>query len=333
MPYKITLLPSNKSFSCSKEQNILQAALENDLTLPFGCQSGSCGACVAKVSNGDFSYPDGEPEALTEADKKANNAFLCQAHPASDMEIEVALEEDTIQSKIVPVKVIEKTRLTHDIIKLVLKLPVGEDFPFHAGQYIDFLLKDGKKRSFSLACPPQKDNTLELHIRHVEGGMFTDLVFNELNVDEIMRIEGPLGSFYLRTENNRPIIMMGGGTGFAPLKGMIEQAINDGLNLDIHLFWGVRAKKDLYMLDLIKQWQQKLPKLKFNYILSEPEESDKAEETGFVHESVIRHYNDLSAFDLYMCGPPVMIDASRKAVLEHGLLQENMFSDSFDFQK
>ncbi len=334
MSFTVTLLPSNQSFQCETDESILDAALRNDFIVPYGCQGGACGACVVKVKEGDFNYPDGEPSALTADNKAKNEAFLCQAYAASDITIEVELETDVAASKILPVKVVKKNQLTHDIVQLFLKLPAGENLDFHAGQYIDFLLKDGKKRSFSLACPPNKDNLLELQIRHVEDGYFTDIVFNQMNVDEIMRIEGPLGTFFLRSDNNRPIIMMGGGTGFAPLKGMIEEVVANDLKLDIHLFWGVRAKRDLYMLDLIQSWQETLPNFTFTPILSEPMESDDWQgKVGFVHQAVVEAYPNLSAHDLYMCGPPVMIDASRTAVINNGLNADNMYSDSFDFQE
>jgi CDP-4-dehydro-6-deoxyglucose reductase len=333
MSYTVTLLPSNISFVCESDESILDGALRNDYIIPYGCQGGSCGACSVQVVSGNFNYPDGDPNGITAADKAANKAFLCQAHAVSDITLEVNVEEGIAKSKILPVKVVEKNQLTHDIVQLILKLPEGETLDFQAGQYIDFLLKDNKKRSFSLASPSNKENTLELQIRHVDDGYFTDIVFNKMNVDEMMRIEGPLGTFYLRSDRKRPIIMMGGGTGFAPLKGMIEQAINENLALDIHLFWGVRAEKDLYMLDLIDQWSQKLPNFKFTPVLSEPDEADGWQgKVGFVHEAVIEAYKDLSDHDLYMCGPPVMIEASRNAVTAKGLNQDNMFSDSFDFQ-
>lgn len=334
MSFTVTLLPSNQSFQCNADESILDAALRNDFIVPYGCQGGACGACVVQVKEGEYDYPDGDPVALTKDNTANKQIFLCQAHASSDMAIEVELETDIAPSKILPVKVIEKNQLTHDIVQLFLKLPAGESLDFHAGQYIDFLLKDGKKRSFSLACPPNKNNQLELQIRHVTDGYFTDIVFNQMNVDEIMRIEGPLGTFYLRTDNNRPIIMVGGGTGFAPLKGMIEETVANNLDLDIHLFWGVRAKRDLYMLELIESWAKQLKNFKFTPVLSDPMESDDWQgKVGFVHEAVIESYPDMSGHDLYMCGPPVMIEASKDAVIKNGMNTDNMFSDSFDFQK
>ena len=144
-----------------------------------------------------------------------------------------------------------------------------------AGQYIDFVLKDGRHRAFSMANPPHDDAFIELHIRHVEGGEFTDYVFNQLEEKTVLRVEGPHGSFHLREDSDRPIILMAGGTGFAPIKGIIEHAVAEGIKRPMHLYWGVRAKEDLYLNELAEQWVATVPGFRYTPVLSQPNAADQ----------------------------------------------------------
>ena len=222
--------------------------------------------------------------------------------------------------------------LSKDVMKLLLKLPETERLQFLAGQYLEFILKDGKRRAFSIANAPHDDDFIELHIRHVPDGQFGDFVFDGLKEKTLLRIEGPLGSYFLREDNDRPIILMGGGTGFAPLKGMLEHAFHINLKKPIHLFCGARAKQDLYMDKMVDQWLKQQPNLKYTAVLSEPAEEDNWQgETGFVHESVIKHYPDLSDYDVYLSGPPPMVKAGMDLFYEKGLPETQIYSDSFEY--
>ena len=222
--------------------------------------------------------------------------------------------------------------LTHDVMKLLLKLPETERLQFMAGQYIEILLKDGKRRAFSIANAPHDDEYIELQIRHVPDGEFGDFVFDGLKEKTLLRIQGPMGSYFLREDSERPVIFMGGGTGFAPLKGMLEHVFHTGSKRQIHLFCGVRSKQDLYMDEMVQSWLQQHPNLKYTPVLSAPAADDNWQgETGFVHECVVKHYPDLSDYDVYLSGPPPMVKAGMDLFYEKGLPETQIFSDSFEY--
>ena len=331
---KVTIQNKNLTFDCNAEENILHAALRQGIAMPYGCRGGKCGNCLGTIISGDITYPDGQPVVLTDAEIAANKALFCQAHANSDLLIDVKIVDTPqgIEIRKMPARVVSIDRLAEDVIHLKLKTPSAERLQFLAGQYIDFLLSDGRRRAFSLANPPHHDEFLEFHIRHVSGGSFTPIVFDELQEKALIRIEGPMGTFCLREGNQGPIIMMAGGTGMAPLRGMLLHLFATDNQRPVHLFWGARAQSDLYLRDEIKQWLGDFPQLKFTAVLSAPDKTDNWQgEIGWVHEAVTRAYDDLSAHEIYMSGPPPMINAARNAFLSHGLPQDKMFSDAFDF--
>jgi CDP-4-dehydro-6-deoxyglucose reductase len=214
---------------------------------------------------------------------------------------------------------------------LKLKLPMSERLQFLAGQYIDILLKDGRRRSFSLANAPHDDALLELHIRHIQGGFFTDHVFNEMKEKAILRIEGPLGSFFVREDSDRPLILMAGGTGFAPIKGIVEHLIAQESNRPIHIYWGARDKADLYLNQLAQQWSAEHSNIEYTPVLSATKDTSWQGRTGFVHQAVADDHKDLSTHEIYACGPPAMIDAGRKAFNNNGLDEDFFFTDAFTY--
>ncbi|HSP01750.1 MAG TPA: 2Fe-2S iron-sulfur cluster-binding protein, partial [Thioalkalivibrio sp.] len=239
MSFEITIRPSGHVFEAEDDESILEAALRQGFALPYGCRNGACGSCLGKVLSGEVDHGPTRPPALSEKDEAEGKALFCQAMAVSDLEIEVreigAARDIVI--KTLPCRVVKLNRLNHDVMEMQLKLPVTERLQFLAGQYIDVLLKDGRRRSFSLANAPHRDEFLELHVRHVPGGAFSDQVFGEMKEKALMRIEGPLGSFFLREESERPILLMGGGTGFGPLKSILEHAFEIGVDRSMHLFW------------------------------------------------------------------------------------------------
>ena len=334
MSFKITIQPSGHVFEMEANEKILDAALHHGFAFPYGCRDGACTTCAGKVLAGEVAYPDEWPLGLSEEDHEKGLALFCQARPLSDLEIEVkeiGAAKD-IAVKTLPTRIIKMEKLAPDVMMLHLKLPASERLQFLAGQYIDILLKDGRARSFSLANSPGHDEFLELHIREVPGGDFTERVFHGMKEKDLLRIKGPLGSFFLRDDSERPIIMMAGGTGFAPAKGMIEQAIEMGLQQPITLYWGVRATADLYQYELIEKWTQENERIHFIPVLSEPDKDDNWQgRTGFVHDAVADDFKDLSAHDVYMCGPPPMIEAAKKAFALRGVDQEHLFYDSFEY--
>jgi len=334
MSFEVKVQPSGHVFEVDDEETVLEAALRQGFALPYGCRNGACGSCMGNLIAGEVDYGPKRPPALTEADEAAGRALFCQAVPVTDLEIEVkeiAAARD-IEVKTLPSRVISLQRLAHDVMEMQLKLPASERLQFLAGQYVDILLKDGRRRSYSLANPPSVDDHLELHVRHVPGGHFSDRVFGELKEKALLRIQGPLGSFFLREDSERPIVLVGGGTGFAPLKAIIEHAFDRGVDRPMHLYWGVRARRDLYMDELARSWARDHEGFAYTPVLSEPQEGDDWQgRTGFVHEAVVADYPDLSAYEVYMSGPPPMIEAGRQAFIEHGLVADHLFYDSFEY--
>jgi len=334
MSFQVTIQPSKHKFAAEAGQTVLGAAMDAGFTLPYGCRNGACGACKGKVLEGTVDHGKYQPQALSDDEKRTGLALFCCATPLSDLTIECreVSTSGSIQPKIMPCRVQKMERLAHDVIALHLKLPGNERMQFLAGQYIEFLLKDGKRRAFSLANAPHDDELLEVHVRYVAGGQFTEYVFNEMQEKAILRIEGPLGSFYLREESDRPIIFIAGGTGFAPIKGIIEHALHLGIKREMVLYWGAHALRDLYMNELPQQWAAAYPHLKYVPVLSHPSPEDAwTGRTGLVHEAVLADYADISGYEVYCCGAPQMVEAAHIGFTARGLPEGEFFSDAFTF--
>ena len=336
MSYSVRIESSDHIFQVDEGESVLTAALRQSIALPYGCRGGACGACKGEIKAGKVSYPDGLPSGISEDDHNKGYALFCEAVPESDLIIkskELSVS-DEIEVKILPCRIHEKVQLNHDVVLIKLLLPKTERLQFFAGQYINFLLKNGKHRSFSLANAPHDDEFIELHIRHIPDGKFTGEVFDEMKEKDMMRIEGPFGSFYLREESERPIILMAGGTGFAPIKGIIEHALKIGLERPIHLYWGVRTKEDLYMDELAKSWTKQNPLIRYTSVLSEAKEEDNwSGRTGFVHHAIMEDYADLSQHEIYGSGSPAMVYAGRDEFVKNGVDLDHYFSDAFEYQK
>jgi len=334
MSYSVKIEPSGHSFTVEADESVLDAGLRQGVNLPYGCRDGACGACLGKLKSGQVSYPDGPPIALSEEDEAQAMAVFCQAHAQSDLIIESHEVEGSsdIPIKTLPCRINTLKRLNHDVMLVRLKLPEADRMQFLAGQYIDFLLENGRKRAFSLANAPNEDQELELHIRHVENGRFTGQVFESLKVRDIMRIEGPYGQFFLREDSDRPIIFMAGGTGFAPIKGIIEHALAAGITRPMHLYWGVRAYEDLYMHELAQQWADEYAHIEYHPVLSEVAADDAGPgQRGHVHAAIMADFPDLSGYEIYASGPPVMVYAGRDAFPAQGLNLDYYYSDAFEF--
>jgi len=333
MSYQITIQPSGRIIHANAGERVLDAALRQGVELPYSCRSGECASCIARLLAGEVTYDEYYPalDALDEGE-----ALLCQAQARTDLVIEAeadSLEEAHRCPRTLPCKVVRKEPLCHDVMGVWLKLPEARPLHFRAGQYLDVLTEEGR-RSFSIANAPEDGRILELHIRRVEGGEFTDYVFENLREKAIWRIEAPLGTFYLREDGDRPILLMGGGTGFAPLKGMLEHAFGAGLQRSMHLFWGVRARPDLYLAELPERWLREHPNFRYTPVLSEPRPEDHWQgETGLLHEALLRRYPELGAYDIYMSGPPVMVQAAGEAFLRHGARADRLFADAFEFNR
>ncbi len=337
MPHQITIKPSAHSLGCDDGETVLAAAMRADLMIPYGCRNGACGTCKGRVLAGAVDYGAYQIGTLTEAEKAQGYALLCVAKPLSDVEVEVreVRRAGDIQIRKLPCRVEKIVKGAPDVAIVSLKLPANDRLQYLAGQYIDFLLKDGRRRSFSLATAPEDDALLEVHVRHVPGGLFSGQLFNQFKGREILRFEGPLGTFYLREESDKPIIFVAGGTGFAPIKAVIEHALHHGMDQQrpMVLYWGVRSLKDLYLPHLPGQWQQTKKNFTFIPVLSEPLPEDHwVGRTDLVHQAVLDDFPDLSGHQIYACGGPAMIDVARKSFTLRRRLPENeFFADSFTY--
>jgi len=328
---KVTLQPSGHEFQVEEGESILTAALRQKFVLPYGCRNGACGSCKGKLLEGQVDYGVYQKKALTDEEKAQGKALFCQAKPLGDVVIEartIGAAKD-IQVKTLPCRVQAMRRVTDDVMVLQLKLPANERLQFLAGQYLEFLLKDGSRRSFSMGNAPHADELVELHVRHVAGGQFTDHVFGKMKERDILRFEGPLGTFFLREDSAKPIVFVASGTGFAPIKSIIESALHKGVTRPMTLYWGGRRPKDLYMDEAAKQWP-----IKYVPVISDglPEDGWSGR-TGFVHRAVMQDFPDLSGHQVYACGVPIMVDSARRDFVQQCRLPEDeFFADSFTTQ-
>ncbi len=341
MAYHVKVQPSGHSFEIEENEFILDAALRQGVSFPYGCRSGSCGTCLGKVISGEIEYPDGLPVTIMENEHKQGKAVFCVSVAKSDLTLEVkeVSNTDDIEIKTLPARVSSLRKLSDDVMEMTLKLPETERLAFRAGQYIEIILRDKSRRAFSIANSPSNDEVIELHLRHIEGGKFTNHVFNEMKEKALLRFEGPFGHFYIRDNSNRPLILIAGGTGFAPIKAMLEQLIEESDTRPVYFYWGVRTQSDLYRNDLAEKWAFQHQHIHYIPVLSEVQEDAKGDNkdwqgrTGFVHTAVMDDFDDLSGFDVYMAGPPIMIEAAKEGFTKQGLPEDQLFSDSFDFAK
>ena len=335
MSIKMTVMPKGQEISVAEGETILEAATRAGFRMPSGCRGGMCAACKGKILAGEITQGPHSNKALTEAEREQGYALFCCATPKTDLIVEcneIGGTQD-IQVKTLPCRVQSIDKISHDVAVLSLRLPTHEHLAFLAGQYIDIVMKDGKKRSFSIANPPHDNTYLQLHIRHVAGGEFSEYVFNEMKEREILRFTGPLGAFFLREESDKPIIFIASGTGFAPVKGIVEHAFHLGIQRQMIFYWGARTRADLYMMDLPLTWQKK-SHFTFIPVLSEPKQTDAWQgREGLVHEAVLHDFQDLSGWQVYASGAPVMVEAAHTTFIARGLPPEEFFSDAFFLAK
>ena len=332
--YSVRIEPHGRTLSVPATEPILQAALDAGLNLPHSCKSGHCSSCRARLLEGVIDYPGGLPLGITAEEARAGLILLCQARPRSDLRVEARLiaSVSDVEIKTLPCRIARLTPLAPDVLEVMLRLPAVEQLSFHPGQYLDVLLDGGRRRSFSIACPPHDAGLLELHVRRVSGGGFTERLFGGgLAVGSLLRIEGPIGQFSYR-DGTGPVIMVAGGTGFAPLKSMLRHMLETGIRREVHFYWGARRLVDVYEAQRLLEWQRARPQLKFTAVLSEAPRAEAAHHrTGWVHAAVLADHPDLSGFEVYAAGPPAMIEAMRAGFPRHGLATERLYFDSFDY--
>jgi len=335
--YQVTLKTSGKQFTVNQEETLLEAALRQGINLPYGCKNGACGSCKGKVIEGQITHGQHSESALSKTDETAGSTLFCCAHPQSDLIIEAREVQGAgdIAIRKVPCRVNSISNPSQDVAILKLQLPAAERFQFLAGQYLEFLLKDGQRRAYSIANAPDQEGPLELHIRHLPGGLFTDFVFGAiapaLKEKDILRFEGPLGSFFLREGSKKPIIFVAAGTGFAPIKSIIEQMQAKKIDRPIELYWGGRRPSDLYLHELCATWEKEIPRFKYIPVISDGLAEDIWRgRTGFVHQAAMADHPNMKDFQVYACGAPVMVNAARKDFSSKcHLPEEEFFADSF----
>jgi CDP-4-dehydro-6-deoxyglucose reductase len=336
MSLTVTLKPAERSFTVERDERILAAAIRQGIGLPYGCRDGACGSCKSRLLEGRVIHGAHQSKALSPAEEEAGWVLTCCATPVTDCVVEARNVPGAGDFPILklPSRVLSIERPAPDVALLKMQLPANQNLQYRAGQYVEFILRDGARRSYSMANAPHLLGTppcIELHIRHMPGGKFTDQVFSTLKEKDILRLEGPYGSFFLREESAKPMVLLASGTGFAPIKALVEHMELKGITRPAVLYWGCRSRADLYLDAWAQAAAARLPNLRYVPVLSEPRAEDAwTGRTGFVHEAVMADLPDLSGHQVYACGAPVMVDAARRDFSARcGLPEDEFFADSF----
>ena len=339
MSFNVTVQPSGRTYTANADEALLAAAIRSGIGLPYGCKDGACGSCKCKKIEGTVVHGPHQLKALSHEEEAAGFILTCCGVAHSDVVIESrqVTDESAFPVKRMPARLSSFVKASHDVIVMRLQLPAADVFKYHAGQYVEFLLRDGDRRAYSMANAPhtQAENaSVELHIRHMPGGKFTDHVFGAMKEKEIMRVEGPFGSFYLREDSPKPMVLLASGTGFAPIKAMIEHLQFKRITRPAVLYWGGRRPADLYMHDWVMARVAEMPNLRYVPVISDALLDDAwTGRTGFVHKAVLQDMPDLSAHQVYACGAPIVVDSAQADYLAAGLPSDEFFADSFVTEK
>ena len=339
MSFNVTVQPSGRTFTVNADEALLGAAIRQGIGLPYGCKDGACGSCKCKKLEGTITQGTHQLKALSLEEAASGFILTCCATAHTDLVLESrqVTDESAFPVKKMPVRVNSLTKVSHDVVVLRLQLPAADLFKYHAGQYVEFLLRDGSRRAYSMGNAPhtQTENPgVDLHIRHMPGGKFTDHVFGAMKEKEILRIEGPFGSFYLREDNDKPLVLLASGTGFAPIKAIIEHLQFKGITRPAVLYWGGRRPADLYMHDWVQSKVAEMPNLSYIPVISDalPEDAWSGR-TGFVHRAVLQDITNLSAHQVYACGAPIVVDSAQADYIAAGLPADEFYADSFVTEK
>jgi CDP-4-dehydro-6-deoxyglucose reductase, E3 len=336
MSFQITIEPSGRQFAVQPDQFILSSGIAQGIGLPYGCKDGACGSCKCKKISGSVAHGPHQSKALSAEEEENGFVLTCCAKPLSDVVLESkqVTEAGAFPIKKMPSRVMALEKLSHDVMRVKLQLPANDVVQYHAGQYVEFLLRDGARRAYSMGNAPHTLDAaapmIELHIRHMAGGKFTDHVFGAMKEKEILRIEGPYGSFYLR-ESEKPIVFLASGTGFAPIKALIEHMQFKNITRPAVLYWGGRRPADLYMDAWVKERCAEMPNLRYVPVVSDALPEDNwAGRTGFVHQAAMQDVPDMSGQQVYACGAPIVVDSAQKDfTLQCGLPADEFYADSF----
>jgi len=331
--FSVLVQPSGRAFSVEASETLLAGGIRQGVGLPYGCKDGACGSCKCKKISGTVVHGNHQDKALSAAEEAAGMVLTCCATATSDLVLEsrqVSLE-GALPIRKMPARISSLVHQSPDVIQLQLQLPASESFQYRAGQYLDVLLRDGARRSYSMANAPHTGPTLELHIRHMPGGRFTDLVFGSMKERDIVRIEGPMGSFFLREDSDKPVVLLASGTGFAPIKALIEHMQERQITRPATLFWGGRRPHDLYMDAWVRAQCAVMPNLSYVPVVSDALPEDQWQgRTGFVHQAVLEDVPDLSGYQVYACGAPVVVESAQRDFSDlAGLDEDEFFADAF----
>ena len=333
--FRITVKPSDRSFTAGTGETMLAAAIRQGVGMPYGCKDGACGSCKCKKLSGSVLHGAHQSKALSEEEEAHDFVLTCCGVAHSDVVLESrqVTQAGAFPVRKFPTRVSVMEKKSPDVMLLKLQLPATESFAYHAGQYVEFLLPGGVRRSYSMANAPHTlaaGGTLEFHLRHLPGGQFTDHVFGTMKEKEILRVEGPYGSFFLREDSRKPIVLLAAGTGFAPIKALLEQMQFKGIRRAVTLYWGGRRPHDLYLDDWVKARLAEMPHLRYVPVVSDALAQDGWQgRGGFVHLAVLQDLPDLSGYQVYACGAPVVVESARSDFLRAGLPQDEFFADSF----
>ena len=340
MSLTVIVRPAERSFQVERDEPILTAAIRAGIGLPYGCKDGACGTCKSRLLEGRVIHGAHQLKALSVAEEDAGLILPCCATPQTDCVIEARMVPGAGEHPVLrmPCRVMAMERRAPDVVVLRLQLPANQAFQFRAGQYLEFILRDGRRRSYSMATAPSKLGTppsIELHLRHLPGGVFTDHVFGAMKDKEILRMEGPYGSFFLREESDKPIVLLASGTGLSPIKAVIEHMQVKDIRRPAVLYWGCRSRVDLYLHEWAEQAAQSMPNLRYVPVLSEPRPEDGWRgRTGLVHEAVMQDLPDLSGHQVYACGVPIMVESARRDfVTRCALPDEEFYADAFTSER
>jgi CDP-4-dehydro-6-deoxyglucose reductase len=334
--FQISIQPSGRAYSSQPDETLLGAAIRQGIGMPYGCKDGACGSCKCKKIEGSVTHGPHQSKALSEEEEANGFVLTCCAVAQSDVVLESrqVTAEGALPIKKMPTRLSLMEKKSDDVMLVKLQLPANDTFAFHAGQYVEFILRDGARRSYSMANAPHtvaQVGGLELHIRHMPGGKFTDHVFGAMKEKEILRIEGPYGSFFLREDSDKPIVLLASGTGFAPIKAVLEHIQHKGITRPVALYWGGRRPADLYMDAWVKSLLAELPNLTYVPVVSDalPEDGWSGR-TGFVHQAVLQDLPDLSSHQVYACGAPIVVDSAQADfTAQAGLPEHEFFADAF----
>jgi CDP-4-dehydro-6-deoxyglucose reductase, E3 len=319
-------LKNNKTFTCDKDSTIFEAAKKSNIVLEHSCLSSRCKSCVVKVLSGKTINKE-EELVLTEEDKDENFVLSCNAKPLSDIELDIEDlgEIKLFDKKIIPSKISVIKKLTDDVIKVVLRLPPNSNFNFNSGQYLN-IIKGNLTRSYSIANCSNHKNQLEFFIKKYTNGLMSEYFFKEAKVNDLLRLEGPIGTFFLRYSGFKNIIFLATGTGIAPIKSILEgldKSHEQYQNKNLWVIVGARFQDDLF-------WEPNLKNLNIKYIpVLSRQINDWNGAKGYVQDIVLKQQIDLENTQVYACGSNDMINSAKELLLKNNLKENNFFSDAF----